>query len=508
MKKKIIAVAVGAAVTLIACAGTDIFELTEGKATSTTTASYLVPVDTAVKFASLLTVGDSINGYRMAGIPDGLGAYDNGDGLTFTVLMNHELGNTNGVARAHGGIGAFVSEWIIDRNTLTVTKGSDLMKSVWELTNGAWTAKTNFAFSRFCSADLAAPSAFYNAATQTGSTARIFLTGEESASATVGRGVAVVASGADKGKAYILPAFGPFATEQVGWENLVAHPNTGDKTVIVATSDGGKNGVYVYIGTKQKTGNEVEKAGLTNGKLYRVVVNKGAAETTADDAGLGFVNGVTTFTLVENVLQAGVAGTSFLRPEDGAWDTKDLKKFYFVTTNTMDAAKDGNANPDIAAGQIGRSRLYSLNFTDINNPTAGGKLVMEMTGKETVTVAGQTHGPQMLDNITVGKDGVLILQEDTGNNIHLAKIWRFDPVTKKLEMIAKFDEPLFGDYRTGKVGTETKDEESSGVIEITDILGRRDGRRYFLVAVQNHKLATGTYATELVEGGQLVVMSY
>ena len=188
MKKKIIAVAVGAAVTLIACAGTDIFELTEGKATSTTTASYLVPVDTAVKFASLLTVGDSINGYRMAGIPDGLGAYDNGDGLTFTVLMNHELGNTNGVARAHGGIGAFVSEWIIDRNTLTVTKGSDLMKSVWELTNGAWTAKTNFAFSRFCSADLAAPSAFYNAATQTGSTARIFLTGEESASATVGRG--------------------------------------------------------------------------------------------------------------------------------------------------------------------------------------------------------------------------------------------------------------------------------------------------------------------------------
>jgi hypothetical protein len=27
-----------------------------------------------------LTVGDSIGGYKMAGIPDGLGAYDNGDG--------------------------------------------------------------------------------------------------------------------------------------------------------------------------------------------------------------------------------------------------------------------------------------------------------------------------------------------------------------------------------------------------------------------------------------------
>ena len=32
----------------------------------------------------------------MVGIPDGLGAFDNGDG-TFTVLMNHELGNTQGV---------------------------------------------------------------------------------------------------------------------------------------------------------------------------------------------------------------------------------------------------------------------------------------------------------------------------------------------------------------------------------------------------------------------------
>ncbi len=52
-----------------------------------------------MKTASLLTVGDSIGGYRMVGIPDGLGAFDNGDG-TFTLLMNHELGNTLGAIRA------------------------------------------------------------------------------------------------------------------------------------------------------------------------------------------------------------------------------------------------------------------------------------------------------------------------------------------------------------------------------------------------------------------------
>jgi hypothetical protein len=70
---------------------------------------------------ALLTVGDSIGGYRMVGIPDGLGAFDNGDG-TFTLLMNHELGNTAGITRAHGSVGAFVSEWVVDKTTLQVQR--------------------------------------------------------------------------------------------------------------------------------------------------------------------------------------------------------------------------------------------------------------------------------------------------------------------------------------------------------------------------------------------------
>jgi hypothetical protein len=39
---------------------------------------------------SIFTANDSINGYKMSGLADGLGAFDNGDG-TFTVLMNHEI---------------------------------------------------------------------------------------------------------------------------------------------------------------------------------------------------------------------------------------------------------------------------------------------------------------------------------------------------------------------------------------------------------------------------------
>jgi hypothetical protein len=33
--------------------------------------------------------------------------------------------------------------------------------------------------------------------------------------------------------------------------------------------------------------------------------------------------------------------TKFLRPEDGAWDKRNHNRYFFVTTDQMDAAKDG-----------------------------------------------------------------------------------------------------------------------------------------------------------------------
>src|SRR5687767_4259946 len=95
---------------------------------STSAPAYLVPSAPGVEIKPLITVGESApNGYRMVGIPDGLGAFDNGDG-TFTVLMNHELRPTVGVVRAHGSKGAFVSKWIIDKKTGEVLSGQDLVK--------------------------------------------------------------------------------------------------------------------------------------------------------------------------------------------------------------------------------------------------------------------------------------------------------------------------------------------------------------------------------------------
>jgi hypothetical protein len=140
--------------------------------------AYLQAVAPGVEFTAVLTTGDAVGGYRMAGLPDGLGAYDNGDN-TFTVLMNHEFGAGSGAA-SHGtlGAGSFISEWVINKTTLQVVSGGDLIKNVygWDAATqqSSTVASLGVSFNRFCSADLAQSTAFYNAATGVGTTARIF----------------------------------------------------------------------------------------------------------------------------------------------------------------------------------------------------------------------------------------------------------------------------------------------------------------------------------------------
>ena len=126
---------------------------------------YLLRAEPGVVSVALLSTGDSVNGYRMAGIPDGLGAFDNGDG-TFTVLMNHEMRETQGITRAHGAKGAFVSRWTVRKDDLAVIDGRDLIQQVatWNTGLGAWNEPAKgVVMSRFCSADLAPASALFDA---------------------------------------------------------------------------------------------------------------------------------------------------------------------------------------------------------------------------------------------------------------------------------------------------------------------------------------------------------
>jgi phosphodiesterase/alkaline phosphatase D-like protein/arylsulfatase A-like enzyme len=473
---------------------------TTTKGVSSSATPYMIPTTgSGVSITSIFTAGDSVNNkpdgtpYKMVGIPDGLGAFDNGDG-TFTLLMNQEIGNTLGIARAHGGIGAFVSSWIIDKSTLAVKSGEDLIKKVYNwnsATQSSDIATSTISFNRFCSADLPSTTAFYNSKTGLGTQERIFMDGEEGG--TTGYALATVATGASKGNAYVLGKFNPSTngsglTAIGGWENLLANPFSQDKTVVIGNNDGGtgvlSNALAVYVGSKQSTGTEVDKAGLTNG-ITKFVNITGNPKEIVDDAtqATNITNG-TAFTL------STTASTTFARPEDGIWDPNDPSKYYFVTTDRLDKINDGLGTAATAATDIGRSRLWRLNFADITNPDAGGTIDQLLDG---------TEGQVMFDNLTLDKYGHILLQEDTGNAQHNSKIWQYDIATDTIKQLAKHDPARFGDV-VGGVSTPATapfnlDEESSGIIDAQDILGPG----WFLFDTQAHNAITG----ELVEGGQL-----
>jgi hypothetical protein len=444
---------------------------------STAGTPYLVPAAPGVSLTSMLTVGDAVGGYRLCGLVDGTGAFDNGDG-TFTVVVNHEMGNTSGIARVHGQKGAFVSKWTVRKSDLAVLSGSDMMQNVnlWNpvtssyITYNASYTSPMAALSRFCSADLPEVSAFYNAATGKGTMERIFMNGEESGSE--GRAFGHIITGAAAGTSYELPRLGKFS-----WENSVASPLASDTTVVIGTDDATPGQVYVYVGTKTTTGSDVDKAGLTNGRLYGVAVSGmttessssvPAAGTTFALADLGNVQNMTGIAINNASNSAGV--TNFLRPEDCAWDPQNPNDFYFVTTNSFSSP----------------SRLWRLRFNDARKPMLGGTISAMLDG---------TEGQKMLDNIAIDNYGHIIMQEDAGNVSHLGKTWQYTIATDELKLIASHDSTRF---LAGGANYLTQDEEASGVIDMERILGPGN----FLIVDQAHYFIPG----ELVDGGQMLMM--
>jgi hypothetical protein len=470
---------------------------------STTTEPYLVPSVPGVKTVSILTTGDSVNSYRLVGIPDGLGAFRGRRG-DFTLLVNHEItAQVPGIVRAHGSAGAFVSRWRIDRKTLTVLEGQDHTPSaddvfLWDAATGRYTSGTTL-WQRLCSADLPAESALW--AQGRGTRERIFMDGEE---VNQGRAWARVATGSHTGEAWQLPRLG-----RLSYENIVASPHPQRKTVAILLDDSSINTfsdttplptdfpseVYVYIGTKGRGGHPVEDAGLTNGKLYGVkVVHQDAAQTPvageSNDFGLGSTAFVGTgrFSLVELGPDGDVSSFTaeqleqesinkgvcrFQRVEDGAWDPRNQDDFYFVTTASLTA----------------NCRLWRLRFDDVERPENGGTITILLKGDE---------GHRMLDNVTIVR-GRILMDEDPGNSDRISKIWMYLIGSGELIQVAAHNPKFFDPSIPNNPDFLTQDEESSGIIDAEEILGKG----WFLLDVQVHKPSSDP---ELVEGGQLLAL--
>ncbi|HEX7480788.1 MAG TPA: hypothetical protein VF331_23505 [Polyangiales bacterium] len=182
----------------------------------------------------------------------------------------------------------------------------------------------------------------------------------------------------------------------------------------------------------------------------------------------------------------------------GAWNPLNPKQYYFVTTDRLDTVSDG------LGSQIGQTRLWRLTFDDIANPDLGGEIDLLIDGR---VVGG--NKVNMFDNITVNaRTGLIVLLEDVGNAAHNGKVWLYDPATDALSMVAEHDTARFGGVAVPATAPFTQDEETSGVIDVSSILGAGS----YLLVDQAHYLIDAahprgfTNPDELVEGGQLMLM--
>jgi hypothetical protein len=433
--------------------------------------SKFISSDKGWRIVKLIDVGDTSlkNNYRLVGVPDGIGAIKNKNSLT--IFINHEIANDKGITRSHGGRGAFVSQWELDLNLLKIRIGEDLVKRVmtWNRDKKIFEVSLNENLNRLCSADLPEKSAFFNSKNKKGFDGWIFMSGEEDREG--GRAFAHIVSGKEKGTSYELPYLGKFS-----WENVVAHPNTKDKTIVMGMDDNKEGQIYIYMGNKQSKGNPVERAGLMYGKLFSIKINGDKFElVNLDD-----VSNLSGSDLEKKGTDLNVA--KFKRPEDGAWDTLNPNVFYFTTTDKID----------------GDSEIIKLTFNDINHPESGGIIEAILKARDI--------GAQMFDNLTVSDNGKILINEDPGDHEYLASVWNFDPKTNVAQKIFEVKSEYFKDK--SHPNFLTMDEEHSGIIDITRHVTHapwyKKSERYFLGTLQIHKMHEDS---ELVEYGQLYLIS-
>ena len=287
----IAAVGLAAAATAVAApAGTS-------RGPNTPTGPYVLPVGDGVATKSLLTVSDAEaagDGYEMVGIPDGLGAYRDPDSRDFTLLMNHELQPTSARCGVMGRQGAFVAE-LGDRLRHVRGRGGQGPDRPGHPLLGLPDARVpRDPFDRRrqparCDRHVPRPARLHSGASARAASPspassttprRSVATAARSTSATRRSATRAACSAiTNDGQAQQLPRLGLFS-----WENTLAADTGSDVTLTIGMEDTATGQLWVYIGTKQRTGNAFDKAGLTNGKDYVVDLANEAVDATPSSA--------------------------------------------------------------------------------------------------------------------------------------------------------------------------------------------------------------------------------
>ena len=423
---------------------------------------YLVATDPSqLTITPLLTSGETVGDYQMAGTPDGLGAYR--DGNNVVVFMNHEWRTEEG----ENITDARVSRLILDGASGAVLSGSYPIDG----SEGYWS---------FCSAFLAGP--------EVGFDSPVFLTGEEATGGQHG-GLSLAVDGATS-QVTELPWLG-----HIRHENQVVVPGFAGKTVVVTTDDDAAGSeLYLYVADNP------EDVLSGNGQLY--VFTADNASGTADIAKGDELTG--TFVPIDQAdnadpatLQSAVDAANafkFVRLEDVTYDRTTTTTIYF--TDTGDNAAPNLATPT-GEPVNANGRLYSLAF-DPADPTKVTSLQVLLDGD----AGDDLRNP---DNLDANATTIMVQEDLNGYNRApdsdaTGRILAYDIASGALTTIAKIDQSDDPSLLV-EPGDEAGSWESSGIIDVSELFGEGT----WLVGVQAHTLEVPQFGG-VDEGGQLLLL--
>ena len=526
--------------------------------------------------APLLTVGETLHytegdlnpttagNYTPPGILDGLGAYEL-DKHTVRVFANHELTFGDGypyeVNNGQGGTfqmtGARVSYFDIDKFSKAIVDAGLAYNVIYDA-NGEIATDTSFlpadqengGFTRFCSSVLVEPLEFGGRkgdgrkgrnGSGRGIEDRIYFTGEETGGSFTGTGGAEWALDVETGDIWAVPAMGRGAWENItqidtGRKSTVAFILADDQSPFDADGDGEQEAapLYLYVGTKKRNGNFLERNGLSGGKLYVFVaddraivspiqfntagtlegswveIDNSPSGTPSNDGSTGFDEyGYPTQETLWTRAEA-LGAFQFSRPEDVATNPRNGSEAVLASTGR---------EFDLGAADV-YGTVYTID-TDFDDLEAELRIMYDGDADP----AGTLRSP---DNLDWADDGMIYVQEDkavstatyTAINPVESGIVRLDPWSGNAVRVAEIDRSVVLDASI-PVWTDAVDEapdevgkpESSGILDVSKLFGEPAGS-LFLFDVQNHGIDdqdrfnddSRIIDGDLKEGGQLLFL--
>jgi Bacterial protein of unknown function (DUF839) len=384
-----------------------------------------VPMVPGAAVDPILSAGDTIGGYQMSGIPDGLGAFKDG-GDTLQLMMNHELGRS--FPGTPPGVDARISKVTINRKTHGVL-GAQYLFTGQEF------------FERFCSATLEKIKG-----------TPYYLTGEEAI--PTGHDGSSIVMNAETGTWTATPHFGHFEHE-----NMV--PVTGfKKFMLISTEDNFRVGVpsylFAYIADSWADAVSGDPA---RGSLYvwRALnsADTGSTMTKGSAVQGEFVPISQTANVNDATLKAAATASGafrFARLEDSAVAFQKSGRLFFA-----DTGKPGEATVN--------GRIYRLDIDPSDPKKASVTLVLDSTVDDFANPDNLGTSPKSL-----------MIQEDreNPNRVQYGRVLRYDFNDGSLTPVARVNTTV------GLPGSW----ESTGIVWAGNLLGGG----WWLTSVQAHGL--------------------